>query len=63
MGIDYLGDKKKHRIYEIIFHWVVSFAYFGYPTTFRHLKHNWERFAYEHLHNVHMKPERKIFAF
>ena len=63
MGVDYFGDKKNHQIYQIIFFWVISSAYFGYPTISRYLKHNWERFAYEHLYNVHMMPARKPFVF
>ena len=63
MGIDYFGEKKNHRIYQIIFCWVVSFACFGYPIIFRNLKYNWKRFVYEHLHNTHMKFERKLFVF
>ena len=39
------------------------FAYFGYPTTFRHLKYNWERFVYEQVHNVDMKLEQNPFFF
>ena len=63
MGDDYFGNKK--RTIEFIKKncWVVSFAYFGCPTIFRYLKHNWERFTYEDLHNVYMRPERKPFVF